>query len=263
MSFTFFLTDIPPSVTEAAFGEIFARDAVISASYAQSAAGPVVMVEVRNPGAAVQLAAELECVGLDGTGLTAVGRETALGEQLTSLFAAIRRRQIHPVRQHIRSSGCLLVVDDDPDSLDEVHALVSAGLPHACVHAASSGDAALRLNQIREFAAILSDVQMCGLSGLSLVQAIRQIRPHTPVVLMTGRPDLLSLLIDSGAFGFMRKPLDRTHGCKVLAHAGRFHALSKAMVHAPDDVVDSDRAELVRLALFEREESERQWHRAR
>jgi DNA-binding NtrC family response regulator len=109
---------------------------------------------------------------------------------------------------------------------------VSIHLPHVCVHVANSGDTAVTLNRAREFDAILSDVQMPGLNGLSLVTEIKRIRPHTPVVLMTAATDLMPLIVKCGAYGFMRKPVNRRYCVTALQHAIMYSSLSKLVANA-------------------------------
>jgi FixJ family two-component response regulator len=105
-------------------------------------------------------------------------------------------------------------------------------------------------------------VQMPGLDGLSLVADIKRIRPHTPVVLITGNPNLMPLLTGSGAFGFMRKPVNTNYCVTALQHAIRYCALSrfvgKARVHRQDAV--QTRARLVCLAEAELRESGKRWN---
>jgi CheY-like chemotaxis protein len=257
MSFTFFLAEIPSAVTDTTLQSLLSWNTLLSASFVESAAGPVAMVEVRSREAAARFAAKLAVLGLDGSAPILIAPETAEGQHLASLFRA--RAEEQEDRRLPRSFGCLLVVDDDAVSLQITQAQVAAGLPHACVHSACSGHAALELNKRHEFAAILSHVRLTGPHDVSRIAAIQRIRPHTPIVVMTDQPELLPWLIDSGVFGFMRTPVDPASACLVLARAARYHALSKAMAHAREHVLDSDRGELIRRAAFERLESLKRW----
>lgn len=120
-----------------------------------------------------------------------------------------------------------------------------------CLHLADSGDMAVTLNQTRAFDAILSDVQMPGLDGFALVAEIKRIRSHTPVVLMTGDPNLMPLLIGSGAFGFMRKPVTTSYCVTLLQHAIRYCTLSKFVTKAKQHSQDAVQASARLLSLTE------------
>jgi DNA-binding NtrC family response regulator len=65
-----------------------------------------------------------------------------------------------------------------------------------------------------------------------LIAEIKRIRPHTPVVLMTASPGLVPLIVASGAFGFMRKPVSRRYCVTALQHAIMYSSLSKLVAKA-------------------------------
>jgi FixJ family two-component response regulator len=57
---------------------------------------------------------------------------------------------------------------------------------------------------------IVTDIQMPGMSGIDLIQAIAKRRSTIPVIVITARPDpgLKDSALASGAIQFLRKPLD-------------------------------------------------------
>ena len=77
----------------------------------------------------------------------------------------------------------VLVVDDDA----AMRAMLAELLRDEgyAVSEAASVDVALQLASEQEFDAVLSDIKMPGRSGLELLGEMRQLRPATPVVLMT------------------------------------------------------------------------------
>lgn len=84
-------------------------------------------------------------------------------------------------------------------------------LSHAgfVVDGAASGEAALHSIQERHYSAILSDINMEGMSGLELLRAIRERDLDTPVILITGGPSLQTA-IDAMAWGahrYLLKPV--------------------------------------------------------
>jgi CheY-like chemotaxis protein len=266
LSSTFFLTDLPPTITEPTLRKLLRDDLFVSVSFHDSPTGTVAMVEARAAREAERAAHELEQSTLDaGTPLTVVARQTAEGQRLALLFSPppAEEHEQRACGKRTAYSACVLIVDDDPVCLQGMQDLLSFHLPQVCIHIANSGDLAVTLNRTRAFDAILSDVQMPGLDGLSLVANIKRIRPHTPVVLMTGSPDLMPLLIGSGAFGFLRKPVNTSYCVTALQHAIRYCALSrfvgKAKLHRQDAV--QTRARLLCLAEAELGESGKQWNR--
>ena len=263
MASTFFLTDLPPNITEPTLRKFLRDDLFVSVSFHDSLTGTVAMVEAHAAQEAERAAREFGQSTLDtGTPLTVIARETAEGQQLALLFASGEEHEQRACGRRTAYSACVLIVDDDPVCLQGMQDLLSFHLPQVCVHVADSGDMALTLNRTRAFDAILSDVQMPGLDGLSLTTEIKRIRPHTPVVLMTGDSNLMPLLIGSGAFGFMRKPVNTSYCVTVLQHAIRCCTLSKfvgkAKQHSKDAV--QARARLLWVAEAELAESQKRWN---
>lgn len=262
MASTFFLTDLPPTITEPTLRKLLRDDLFVSVSFHDSPTGTVAMVEARATQAAERAAREFEQFTLDTRTPTVIARETTEGQQLARLFASGEEHEQRACGRRTAYSACILIVDDDPVCLQGMQDLLAFHLPQVCLHLADSGDMAVTLNRTRAFDAILSDVQMPGLDGFALVAEIKRLRPHTPVVLMTGGHNLMPLLIGSGAFGFMLKPVNTSHCVTVLQHAIRYCTLSKfvtkAKQHSQDAVQAS--ARLLSLTAAELGESGTRWN---
>ena len=104
------------------------------------------------------------------------------------------------------SSSKIMVVEDD-DGLREalVDTLLLAG--YQCVPVESGEDALIKLkSQIVDL--VVSDVQMGGMSGLSLLKSIRHNYPKLPVLIMTayGTIDDAVQAMRDGACNYMAKP---------------------------------------------------------
>lgn len=101
----------------------------------------------------------------------------------------------------------ILIVDDDAAVLQSSSILLSrAGF---VVDGAASGELALQSIQERQYSAILSDINMEGMSGLELLRTIRERDLDTPVILITGGPSLQTA-IDAMAWGahrYLLKPV--------------------------------------------------------
>ena len=233
---TFFLTDLPSSLAEPTLRRFLRNDLSVSVSFRDSPAGIVAMVEARNAQEAKRAACELaETGGGSGSPLNVVAPATPEGEQLRLIFAAREDHEQRACGKRSAYSACILIVDDDQKCLLGIHELLALDLPHVCVHIADSGHAAITINRTREFDAILSDVEIPGVDGFSLVAQIKHLRPHTPVILMTTTPYLMPSIVKSGAFGFMRKPVNRSYCVSALQHAMMYTSLSRLTANGKKD----------------------------
>ncbi len=78
----------------------------------------------------------------------------------------------------------ILLVDDEPDILDVCKRILAT--EDYQVETAQSGHAALKQMKQQPFDLLVTDIKMPGMDGLELVQAVKQIAPHIPCVIMTG-----------------------------------------------------------------------------
>jgi DNA-binding NtrC family response regulator len=102
----------------------------------------------------------------------------------------------------------ILVVDDDLAMREMLTSMFNEEGYEA--HAAESADAAVERSRDEEFDAVLSDIKMPGMSGIEMVAALREIRPETPVVLMTafGTIDSAVEAMRAGALDYVTKPFE-------------------------------------------------------
>jgi CheY-like chemotaxis protein len=72
---------------------------------------------------------------------------------------------------------------------------------------------------------LLTDIEMPGLSGLDVLEALRPSRASLPVVVMTGLEDAAVPIAAErlGAVGVLRKPFDLDDLRTVILNAGRTH----------------------------------------
>jgi putative two-component system response regulator len=113
----------------------------------------------------------------------------------------------------------LLVIDDEAVIRGlMVEILESAGYE---VVGAETAERALALLDENEFALVVSDVVMPGLSGLELLQAVRERRAALPVVLVTGAGTYatLSEALTRGASGLVTKPFSHAELQNAVADA--------------------------------------------
>ncbi len=113
-------------------------------------------------------------------------------------------------RPDLRVGGGIVVVDDD----EWVRGLVTGVLRAAGYQVHEYASALTALEFLRSpvgqrIDLLLSDVVLPGMHGYALADTVRRLRPHLPVLLMTGRLPAL-LPADDGGMGFgaiLQKPI--------------------------------------------------------
>jgi len=121
----------------------------------------------------------------------------------------------------------VLVVDDDRAILEMAEDLLTdAGLE---VHKAQSSEDALAFAREHDCDAVLTDVQMPGKDGLELLAELRQLRPDTPVVLMTAFGSIRSAVaaMRAGALDYVTKPFQSEELLVALERAFERRALEQ------------------------------------
>ncbi len=119
----------------------------------------------------------------------------------------------------------VLVVDDDAAMREMLISLLEEGGFEAVP--AASADLALQEATGSDFAAVLSDIRMPGHDGFELLGQLRELRPDTPVILMTafGSIDSAVEAMRAGAFDYITKPFKREAVLATLERAFERRAL--------------------------------------
>ncbi len=101
----------------------------------------------------------------------------------------------------------VLLVDDEA-SVRGVMAVVLAHLGFPC-ETADSGEEALRILGRQRIDAVISDLQMPGMSGMELLAKVKQICPHVIFLVVTGVDDIRVGIqaMRQGADDYLVKPL--------------------------------------------------------
>jgi len=102
----------------------------------------------------------------------------------------------------------IAVVDDDPGMLQSIESLLNSADYE--VRLFSTATAFLESGGLPEIDGLISDVAMPFMDGLELMRAVQAARPALPVILVTGRPELLhrSRVDPSGPYRVFKKPFD-------------------------------------------------------
>jgi len=111
------------------------------------------------------------------------------------------------------------IVDDDALARDGTRELVES-LGYRTTTFESAEDF-LRSSTVADTACLITDLQMPGLSGLELQEALRSQGCHTPVILITAFPNEKhrTRALDNGAVGFLSKPFDEASLIECLTAA--------------------------------------------
>jgi CheY-like chemotaxis protein len=111
------------------------------------------------------------------------------------------------------------IVDDDALARDGIRELVES-LGYKATTFESAEDF-LKSSLLAETACLITDLQMPGLSGVELQEALGSQGYHTPIILITAFPNEKhrTRAVDNGAVGFLSKPFDEASLIKCLTAA--------------------------------------------
>jgi putative two-component system response regulator len=115
----------------------------------------------------------------------------------------------------------ILIVDDE-GPIQRMLGRLLEGYGYCCTLASNAAEARTRLED-KDFALILCDVNMPGESGLDLIKHILANYPHTATVMVTGldNPELASVALEMGAYGYILKPFESNEILINVANALR------------------------------------------
>lgn len=102
----------------------------------------------------------------------------------------------------------IAVIDDDPRVLESLaNLLCSFGYS---AHTYKSAEQFLESGTLSRANCIITDVEMRQMSGLDLLQFLKERNCDVPVIIITGKPSERSeaFYLERGAVGFFRKPVD-------------------------------------------------------
>jgi len=117
-----------------------------------------------------------------------------------------------------RRRPVIAVVDDDRRVLESLESLLNSADYDVRLYATATE--LLETGGLQEIDGLISDVAMPGIDGFELARAVRAARPGLPVILVTGRPELLrrSPLDGPGDSRVFKKPFDGQELLTAVAH---------------------------------------------
>lgn len=132
-----------------------------------------------------------------------------------------------PIVQGVSVAARILIIDDEPNILSVLYALLSES--HECKTATSAAEA---LDYLRRecFDLVLSDIMMPGMSGLELLDEVSRLSRDTVVILISGNLNIQSAIeaMRRGAFDYVTKPFNLSEVETAVKRALRHQLLLKA-----------------------------------
>jgi FixJ family two-component response regulator len=113
------------------------------------------------------------------------------------------------------------IVDDDALARDGIKELIESLGYKACTFV--SAEDFLESGMIAKTACLITDLQMPGLNGLELQEALRSQGCCIPIILITAFPNEKhrNRALEGGALGFLSKPFDESSLIQCLAAASK------------------------------------------
>lgn len=134
------------------------------------------------------------------------------------LISIINNKQLEPIENMEKAN--LLVIEDNPDTLHLVNRILSARFN---IDSAEDGETGFELWQQKNYALVLLDVMLPGMSGNEVLSKIMEQRSDQSVVIMTANHtmELAEELMLLGAADFVTKPFRAEQLRRVCETAAR------------------------------------------
>src|ERR1041385_805000 len=112
----------------------------------------------------------------------------------------------------------ILIVDDNRDLLAAMAETLQLSFPSSQVDTAHSAPEGLERAVAIRYDVVLCDYRMPGVSGMSLLNELKTLKPSLPVILMTADTDetVGGRAFEKGAFGVLLKPVDADELVRVI-----------------------------------------------
>lgn len=135
----------------------------------------------------------------------------------------------------------LMVVDDDPLTLEALSDTLRRHLPTAAIETFADASSALTRLQTESFAVVLTDFNMPDMNGLLLLRAAREDGSDASFIVMTadGSVDMLTEGLRLGMFALLNKPLNRLVLIPLVQQAIECHRLRREVAELRRTLIES------------------------
>jgi DNA-binding NtrC family response regulator len=130
----------------------------------------------------------------------------------------------------------VLIIDDEGGILDTLRILLKKEGYE--VVTAQGGKAGLEAIRTASADIVLTDVRMPQVTGLDILQAVKEHDPMTPVILMTAQASLQSAIqaVNIGAFYYLQKPFANDELLAILKRACEFRQIRVENKHLKQEI---------------------------
>jgi CheY-like chemotaxis protein/glycine cleavage system H lipoate-binding protein len=113
----------------------------------------------------------------------------------------------------------ILVVDDELPVCKSIASTLTGNEYE--VDTALSGEEALEMQEEKHYDAVIADLMMPGISGLELLKKVKQNRPDTMMIMITGYPSIRTAVeaVRIGAFDYLPKPFTPSELRSIVSRA--------------------------------------------
>jgi CheY-like chemotaxis protein len=131
----------------------------------------------------------------------------------------------------------VLVVDDD-EAMRNLIVTVLSTPGHHCVAAIDGNDALDKANK-NKFDAVITDIVMPGMDGITLTKEVLRQYPNLPIMVLTESADQSSpaSAVSAGAREFIRKPFSVVEFTIRFHKMMRDHEFLREMIAAEDEIL--------------------------
>jgi len=130
----------------------------------------------------------------------------------------------------------ILIIDDELGILDTLRILLrNAGFQ---VETAQGGKAGLEALKSSPPDIVLTDIRMPQVTGIDILDAVRELDPETPVILMTAQASLQSAIsaVNQGAFYYVQKPFANDEMVAICRRAAEYRQLRSENKHLKREI---------------------------
>jgi len=152
------------------------------------------------------------------------------------------------------SAGSVLVVDDAPQICKALNDVLSAS--GYSVRTAPSGERALQIMDNAQFDLVITDLKMSGMSGMDLIDRVKERAPHASIVILSGFGDMDDVIkaMRAGIADYLKKPFSIDEVLEVVKREVRKSKLragsGSAAPAAPSAATPSGAAKSSRVYIF-------------